>query len=108
MHANELEIVISSLMFKAFELKIINIYFDWSFVCKSQCCNEGMDRKISSFQQNWRRLNCRKVEVIKLMYLVKILLYLNLDDGMDVDLSLKYTHMYIIGKRTRESLSFQI
>ena len=38
-----------------------------------------------SFQQNLRRSNGHKVEVIESGQLVKILFLLNLDDGMDVD-----------------------
>jgi hypothetical protein len=53
-------------------------------------------------------LNNHKVEVIKLEQLAKILLFLNWDDGMDVDLGLKCTHMYVLGKHTCVSLNYQI
>ena len=67
-----------------------------------------MGTKRSPFQQNLRKSNIRKVEVINLGLLVRILFILILDHGMDVDLQSKYTHMYKVGIHICENLAFQI
>ena len=60
-------------MLRAFELTIIDVCFDAPLPYRGLLCNEGVGRKIWSFQQNLRRSSGRKVEVIKLGQPVKIL-----------------------------------
>ena len=48
-HANKLGIFIPPLMSRALSSKSSTFCFDQPFACRSQLCNEGVGRKISSF-----------------------------------------------------------
>ena len=81
-------------MWRAFELIIINIWFDWPLACRSQLHIEALRVKISLFQSNLTRSNGRKVEVIKLGQIVKSRVFLNLDDKDVCRHSIEiYTHV---------------